>query len=232
MIVPLVSSTMVETVWERLQPEMDSRNWGIQQLADALGISYQAVKKVRDGGSFGMSNNLKAAKLFNLSPEWLASGKGPKRTSGETNITSGPDVKGKGSYPLISWVQAGEWTEICEHLRPEEAEEWHVSHHNLGGHGYMLRVQGESMTAPTGSKYSFPDGVLLHVNPDIEPVPGKFVIVRRSTEGMATFKKLSLVDGELFLEAINPDWPRRYLRLKEGDVFCGVVVDASFGNLP
>ena len=70
------------------------------------------------------------------------------------------------------------------------------------------------------------------MNPDIEPVPGKFVIVRRSTEGMATFKKLSLVDGELFLEAINPDWPRRYLRLKEGDVFCGVVVDASFGNLP
>ncbi len=88
------------------------------------------------------------------------------------------------------------------------------------------------MTAPAGSPYSFPEGVLLHVNPDKEPTPGQFVIVRRSGENVATFKRLALVDGELFLEAINPDWPKRYIPLKEGDVFCGVVVDASLGNLP
>lgn len=88
------------------------------------------------------------------------------------------------------------------------------------------------MTAPPGSPFSFPPGVLLHVNPEKDPTPGQFVIVRRSGENVATFKRLAMVDGELFLEAINPDWPRRYLPLKEGDAFCGVVVDASFGNLP
>lgn len=223
---------MVEQYWDRLKPHLDARKWGAQQFADALGISYQAVKKVRDGGSFGSANNLKAAKLLGLSPEWLATGKGSKYSAGDPNVEAGPDIKGKGRYPLISWVQAGEWTEICDNFQPGDAEEWPSSHHNLGECGYMLRVQGDSMTAPPGSKYSFPDGVLLHVNPDIEAVPGKFVIVRRGTEGVATFKRLSLVDGEPFLEAINPDWPRRYLKIQEGDVFCGVVVDASFGNLP
>ncbi len=61
---------------------------------------------------------------------------------------------------------------------------------------------------------------------------GQFVIVRRTAEKAATFKRLALVDGELFLEAINPDWPKRYLPLKEGDVIVGLVVDASLGRLP
>lgn len=223
---------MVETCWDRLLPELKARGWGVQQFADALGVSYQAVKKVKDGGKFGLENNLKAAKMFGLSPQWLATGKGEQSTASETNVIAGPDVRGKGRYPLISWVQAGEWTELCDNFQPGHADEWPVSHHNLGPCGYMLRVQGDSMTAPPGSKYSFPDGVLLHVNPDFDPVPGQFVIVRRAAENEATFKRLSLLDGELFLEAINPDWPKRYLQLKDGDVFCGVVVDASLGNLP
>lgn len=225
-------STMVESVWERLQPELDSRIWGTQQLADALGVSYQAMRKVRDGSSFGTTNNLKAAKVLGLSPEWLATGRGEKHAHMLPNVSTGPDIKGKGRYPLISWVKAGEWTDVYDHFSPGDAEEWPSSHHNLGPAGYMLRVQGDSITAPPGSKYSFPSGVLLHIRPETDPVAGQFVIVRRSGENEATFKRLSLVDGELFLEAINPDRPRRHLPLKDGDVFCGVVVDASFGNLP
>lgn len=221
---------MVEDYWSRLRPAMEAAKLSAQQLADAMGISYQSVKKVRDGGSFGMVNNLKAAKLLGLSPEWLATGKGPQQTG--SNVTAGPDIKGRGRYPLISWVQAGEWTDICDNFQPGDADEWPTSHHNLGDCGFILRVQGDSMTAPAGAPFSFPPGVLLHVNPEKDPTPGQFVIVRRGGDNVATFKRLALVDGELFLEAINPDWPRRYIPLKEGDVFCGVVVDASFGNLP
>lgn len=86
------------------------------------------------------------------------------------------------------------------------------------------------MTNP-GADISFPEGMLLHVNPDEEALPGRFVVVRRETEKAATFKKLTMVDGEPYLEAINPNWPNRYLKLKPGDVICGVVVDASYGRL-
>lgn len=68
----------MSTYWDRLKPEMDAKKLGIPGLADAMGISFQAVAKVRDGGDFGSKNNLKAAKIFGLEPEWLASGKGPK----------------------------------------------------------------------------------------------------------------------------------------------------------
>ncbi len=64
---------MVE-YWDRLKSLMGD-GWDAARLAKELGVSYQAVKKVRDGGSFGSINNLKAAKLFGVNPEWLASGK-------------------------------------------------------------------------------------------------------------------------------------------------------------
>lgn len=155
-----------------------------------------------------------------------------KRKTEKSNVEPGPDIKGRERYPLISWVQAGEWSELCDNFQPGDADEWPVSPHNLGECGFFLRVKGHSMTAPPGSGYSFPEGVLLHVRPESDAVAGQFVIVRRTAEKAATFKRLALVDGELFLEAINPDWPKRYLPLKEGDVIVGLVVDASLGRLP
>ena len=54
---------------------MDRDGYDRTRLADALGISYQAVKKMLDeDGKFGRVNNSKAAALFKVSPDWLSSG--------------------------------------------------------------------------------------------------------------------------------------------------------------
>lgn len=153
-------------------------------------------------------------------PGWL--------NSMESNTEPGPAVKSKSTYPVISMVQAGEWTELCDNFQPGDADDWRPSHKNLGRHGYMLRVVGKSMTGGEGAPYSFPEGMLLHVNPDLQPTPGQFVVVRRESEKQATFKRYVLVDGEHYLEALNPNWPNRYLKLQDGDQFCGVVVHAGF----
>jgi SOS-response transcriptional repressor LexA len=135
------------------------------------------------------------------------------------------------NYPLISNVQAGDWTEICDQFQPGDADEWMPSTFDLGRCGYMLRVMGKSMLDPYG-KYSFPPGSILHINPDAEPVVNQFVVIRRNGENTATFKRLVELDGVRFLEAINPDWPERYIRLQAGDVFCGVVKTATLPDLP
>lgn len=85
-----------------------------------------------------------------------------------------------------------------------------------------------------GGRYSFSEGAILHVNPDLDPIPGQFVVVRREFTQQATFKRYVLIEGEKYLEAINPDWPKdqKYLKLQPGDAWCGVVVDASYGSLP
>jgi SOS-response transcriptional repressor LexA len=63
-------------------------------------------------------------------------------------------------------------------------------------------------------------------------VLNQFVVIRRNGENTATFKRLVELDGVRFLEAINPEWPERYIRLQEGDVFCGVVKTATLPALP
>lgn len=146
------------------------------------------------------------------------------------NTAPGPEIKGV--YPLLSNVQAGAWTELCASFSREDAQDWYPSTKSLGPCGYMLRVKGRSMENPGGSP-SFTEGMILHINPDLDPTPGLYVIVRRSGSDEATFKKYIHIDGIPYLEAINPDWPKdqKYLRLMPGDVWCGVVVDASLGGL-
>lgn len=166
---------------------------------------------------------------LDVSPAWLAEGLLPKYAA--SNVSAGPDVKGL--YPLISEVQAGMWTELCDQFQPGDAESWLASTKNLGQAGYMLRVTGNSME-DLGARFSFSEGMVLHVNPDLTPMPGQFVIVRRESTQEATFKRYVMIDGEPYLEAINPDWPKekKFLKLQPGDAWCGVVVDASLGSLP
>jgi len=140
------------------------------------------------------------------------------------NFEAGPDLKSR-PYPEISWVQAGMWTEIGENFEPGPDQLWHYATVDLGPHGFVLRVKGSSMTAPAGVAQSFPHGSLIFVNPDLEALPGKFVIVRRNGNE-ATFKKLITIEGEMFLEALNPDWQDRFMRLHKDDRICGVVREA------
>ena len=205
-----------------------------QELSKKTGIPQSTISTAeRIGG--GSAETVTYAQACGVAPNWLANGEGnmevvPRLSA---NTTPGPEIKGNGNYPVVSSVQAGDWTELCDNFQPGDAEEYGHSHHDLGQCGYMLRVTGKSMTnTESGARYSFPEGMLLHINPHLEALPGKFVVVRREEEKAATFKRLVMVDGEMYLEAINPDWPNRYLKLKSGDVFCGVVVDASFGHLP
>lgn len=63
---------------DRLLSAMKRVNMTTQQLADKIGISYQAVKKVIDGKSagFGIINNVRAAAALNVNSDWLATGEG------------------------------------------------------------------------------------------------------------------------------------------------------------
>ena len=158
-------------------------------------------------------------------PESAPAATEPRETS--SNIQESVPISRRRKYPVISDVQAGEWTDIYDNFNPGDAEDWRECHKNLGPRGYVLRVTGDSMTAAAGAEYTFPAGYLLFVNPDLEPLPQKFVIARRESETAATFKRYVMLDGQPYLEALNPMWPNRYLKLLAGDVFCGVVVHAG-----
>jgi SOS-response transcriptional repressor LexA len=210
---------------ERIQEIVDA-GFSRALLARAAHVTAAAVTHWLKGDSKQIKSEAAAGiqKKTGFNAVWIATGEGPKKVG---NVESGPIVKSNKRYPVISYVQAGEWTHISDNFAPGDAEQWAPSAHDLGQNGYMLRVRGDSMLCPHGP-YSFPEGILLHVNPHLEPTPGRFVIVRRQAEETATFKKYVMVEGEPYLEAINPDWPSRYIKMQQGDTFCGVVIHAGW----
>jgi SOS-response transcriptional repressor LexA len=181
-------------------------------------------KKRHSSGMIAESNPVRTDRIGNNDGDREDSRLAAPRTG--DNFSVGPDLRDR-RYPEISWVQAGMWTEIADNFVPTEDTRHYRCHIDLGADGYVLRVDGLSMTAPYGVFPSFPPGMLLYVRPHEDVVPGKHVIVRRNGN-TATFKKLTVVDGELFLEALNPDWPNRYMKVQADDVFCGVVMHAGF----
>ena len=195
-----------------------------QLIAGTRPITEKTIRKIEafEGMAGWFDETIESVKPVLLNSQSAVAYNRP--TSGD-NFELGPDLKPR-RYPEISWVQAGMWTEMCENFVPDESTVWHQCPIDLGPCGFVLTVRGPSMTAPPSVYPSFPDGIKLFVSPDAEALPGTFAIVRRGAK--ATFKKLSLVDGDLYLEALNPDWPDRYIRLQNGDQFCGVVRFAGF----
>lgn len=144
------------------------------------------------------------------------------------NVALAPAAMRPRKYPVISSVQAGEWSEIVDNFQPGDADDWQDSPVDLGPHGFILQLEGDSMTNPVGGKDNFPDGMYVHVNPDVEAQPGDYVIAKREHENKATFKKLVRVDGEQYLHAINPTWPKPYIKLEPGDKIVGKLKFAGW----
>ena len=130
------------------------------------------------------------------------------------------------TYPLLSWPQAAALETTLSDISQLNPVSWHVCHKDLGQHGYVLRVEDEAMVA-AGSTWSFPAGMLLYVNATATPEIGQFVVVLRAGATLPVFRRLVLVEGERYLEALNHEWPKRYTPLSPDDALCGVVVHAG-----
>lgn len=127
------------------------------------------------------------------------------------NAENAPEIKG--TVPLISWVQAGQWSDVIDNLHPGEGERIPTTY-RVRKHTYALRVRGDSMEP------KFPEGAILIVEPEENPEPGSFVIIRQNG-GEATFKQLVQDGTARYLKPLNPRYP--IMELKPDAVFCGVV---------
>ncbi len=204
---------------------------GQSAVAKLLNESPQTVKNWEARG-VSKAGILKAASAIGVRAEWLATGAGEMQVSpslaSEGNVASAPAFMRPRRYPVISSVQAGEWCEIVDNFAPGDAEDWQDSPVDLGENGFILKLEGDSMTNPGGGKDNFPEGMYVHVHPGIEAQPGDYVIAKREHENKATFKKLVRVDGEQYLHAINPAWPKPYIKLEAGDRIVGKLKFAGW----
>ncbi len=134
----------------------------------------------------------------------------------ETNAHPGPDIRGL--HPLISWVQAGAWSEISVDFVPQYGAELLPCPVHCSSESFVLRVRGSSMEP------KFHEDDLIFIDPNVVPENKKFVVVQFNKSNEATFKQLIIEGDRQYLQALNPDWPNRIIEVNESATICGVVV--------
>lgn len=99
--------------------------------------------------------------------------------------------------PVISWVQAGQFTECKTADLFSDVDKWVETSLRIGDSSFALEVKGDSMTNPNGLP-TIPEGATVIVDPDVEPLHGKIVVARIDGTNEATVKNLSLMAHKNF----------------------------------
>lgn len=151
-----------------------------QQLGEKIGARKASVSQWETGDVSPSADYLVAlARVFGVSAHWLATGKGSPELS---NVEPAVIQQGR-RVPILSYVQAGQWREMCEQATAFDGNLEFVSAGvDIGPCGFGLWVRGDSMTP------EFKEGDLVIIDPDEHPRPGDYVVaINGSNE--ATFKK-------------------------------------------
>ncbi|MDB5849244.1 MAG: phage repressor protein Serine peptidase family [Rhodoferax sp.] len=187
--------------------------WSEQQFAEAIGVTRGAVQQWEkaNGTAPKRATQPRVAQLLGISVAELMTG---------SNVSSNGEARGE--VPLVSEVEAGRYT-VIDNFVPKPNLQLGMVPVNVQvqRHTFALRVHGDSMISD--SHDSFPEGSVLIIEPDMEALPGDYVIVK-NIDGETTFKQLVRDSGEFYLKPLNARYPIKPLGTAE---IIGVVREFS-----
>jgi SOS-response transcriptional repressor LexA len=170
------------------------------RLFDKKSISRTAITQWESSKTSGIeaANLLKAAKILNVTPDWLQFGHGSMRPID----LSGLNIKSR-FVPLLSHAQA------VNHL---EKDKEIISTIELDEQ--LAKVAGHSSFALTIKDNSmlplFTVGDLIIIDPSIVPSPGEFIVGKLKDHHSVVFRKYRPFSGNgidhFELVALNEDW--------------------------
>lgn len=211
---------MVEEYKDRLGYAMVGAMLTTPRLAEAMGLSYQAVRKVLQGNSksFTAENNARAAEVLGVDPSWLATGNPrpepgyktvPAATSKNAPVPSVQEVDLDG-HPDLSAIrtvklklQAGVSGFAVEPI-DEDGPPIFFRNDWLRQRGYKpynlvaVKVRGHSMETNLHDG----DTVVIHTK-DTEPQEGEVYAV--NYEGEPVIKRLKRDRGTWWISSDNTD---------------------------
>ncbi|MCC0183525.1 helix-turn-helix domain-containing protein [Aeromonas hydrophila] len=204
----------MKTINDRITASRQAQKMSKAELARRVGISHASVSKWESGLNQPKGrylNDLAAA--LGVTVDWLLTGDGDvPGSSGEQQIPGYHNVElavipqGK-RIPVISYVQAGNWREMCEQATTFDGNvEYVTASVDIGPCGFGLWLRGDSMLP------QFKEGDLIIVDPDEAPQPGDYVVAKNGSNE-ATFKKyrprgIDENGQEVFeLVPLNEDYP-------------------------
>ncbi|BBL71098.1 LexA family protein [Methylogaea oryzae] len=197
---------------QRLKTAREAKKLTQLSLAQRSGVSQQLISRLEGGHIESTTEIFPLADTLGVDARWLATGQGSMRDGSEENASK-PLIH----VPVVSWVAAGNWREMIE---DDEHKSIAVTC-KVGRNAYALQIKGDSMEPV------FPNGSYIVVDPDLEPRPGNYVVVRLNETHEATFKQLIVEGGIQYLKPLNPRYP--IMEVRQEASFCGVVRHMEMG---
>lgn len=205
----------MKTLGDRIRERRKDLKLTQAAVGKAIGVSSVSVTLwEKDETAPKGSNLFSLAKTLRCDADWLLHGKGVLDTNTVTPLN-----KLQGQYPVLDWVQAGNWSAINE-LSRYEADHYPCPV-KCSDRTFLLKVRGQSMS-PT-----FNEGELIFIDPEVEAINGKYVVARLDDENEATLKQLIIEGGHKFLKATNPQWPTPIQPVNGNCTIVGVVIFAG-----
>lgn len=212
-------------IGQRIRQLRKSKGLTLSDLEQAAGLADGNLSRIERGLQWMTEDTMRElARALRVNPSEFFEESNLIILDEAHDAPSVDHIRPYGQLPLISDVQAGEWTEAVDNFHPGDAEEWLYCPFKHGPNSFVLRVSGYSMYNPGGEK-SYAPGEFIAVDPSREAVNKSMVIARVDHEDKTTFKQL-LVDGEgsYMLQALNPSHSPRLLSMPEGSRIIGVVI--------
>jgi SOS-response transcriptional repressor LexA len=225
----------METINDRIAARRRAQKMSQDELARRIGITRVSISKWESGLNQPKGrylNDLAAA--LGVTVDWLLTGEGnAPESSGEPQIPGYHNVEpavilpGK-RIPVLSYVQAGNWREMCEQASNFDGNvEFVAASSEIGPYGFGLWLRGDSMMP------LFKEGDLIIVDPDEGPQPGDYVVAKNGS-GEATFKKyrprgIDENGQEVFeLVPLNDDYPTMHSGRQHIQIIGVMVEHRSF----
>ena len=160
---------------QRIRARREELGLTQEQVAEHVGIKQQSYQAIESGSVKKPRHLYEISVTLKCDMAWLLSGK-------EKDVINVEKIEIHAhQVPLISYVQAGVWTESCE-LRDSTGFEYIMTSLELSDKAFALQIKGDSMEP------EFKEGDVVIIDPAIKPFPGEFVVAVNGDEE-ATFKK-------------------------------------------
>ncbi len=190
----------MSTLKDRLEEALKKSGKIKTDLWKGCGISSGAVTQWFNGTTQKLEgeNLLKASKILNVLPEWLATGKGPMEGFiHEDTLEAAPELRPFRNVPVVGDARGGDNGYYDELTYPPGAGDGYITYPARDKNTYALRVKGDSM------KPRIKNGEFIVVEPNHNPIPGDDVVVCLH-DGRKMVKELLYIrDGEVTLGSIN-----------------------------
>lgn len=207
----------MKTLQDRVSLRMQQLNMSPAELARKINKTQVTVHKILNGQQHNLMGDtlLDLSEALRCNPLWLQKGKGSMLIDNNVELIEVPS----NTYPLISWVQAGAWTESIK-LPPDEYE-YIACPVKTGKRSFWVKVRGDSMYP------KFESDDLICIDPEkVSLENDKYVVAMLEGTDEMTFKQLKIIDGQKYLKALNPDYPpeARFLKINGNCRVIGTVV--------